>query len=301
MNLDLARLRAHRKPGTVTRVTGVAILPATTGPSPELAAFLAHGERCAWSPKTLRAYRLELLRVERVTGVPLVAADRADLERYLGWLSKRGVKPSTVNKSLVVMKSFTKWALRTDVLTVDPTRSLVQAKEAKILPVHFTPAEARALLDAARSDHDRAAFATAYYLGARASEVVGLRASDVELARGEVRLYGKGKKERRVPLPAALADLLRPLVEASTPGALLYHLTYDGLRHAFGKARQRAGLSRRLTLHKLRHGYATALLEAGVPIHEIKELLGHSSVATTERYAHGRVTDETRARIGSAL
>lgn len=67
------------------------------------------------------------------------------------------------------------------------------------------------------------------------------------------------------------------------------------------KARQRAGLNRRLTLHKLRHGYATALLEAGVPIHEIKELLGHSSVATTERYAHGRVTDETRARIGAAL
>jgi site-specific recombinase XerD len=143
MHLNLSRLRAHRDPDRLARVTGVALLPPTAAPSPELAAFLAHGERCAWSPKTLRAYRLELLRVERITGAPLVAADRADLERYLGWLSKRGVKASTVNKSLVVMKSFTKWALRTDVLTIDPTRSLVQAKEAKILPVHFTPAEAR--------------------------------------------------------------------------------------------------------------------------------------------------------------
>lgn len=279
--------------------------------SAEAVAYLGALRRRNCSPKTLRAYRLELLRVERVLGMPVVQAGHRDVERYLTWVGERTVagkpvKSCTVNKALNVLRGVSKWGVRQGLITVDPTGRIDPAKEPKKLPIHLDSAEVEALLTAANAGRNAARnvamLATTYYLGARASEVAGLELADVDFAGGTVRLFGKGSKERRVPLPEALAGLLRAwLAERGEGPGQVFGVTYDGMRAVFNAARERARLPRRYTLHKLRHTYATRLLDAGVPPHEIQPLLGHASITTTMIYAHARVKAETVQRIAEAL
>lgn len=277
--------------------------------------FLAAGEVRGWSPRTIRSYRLELLRIERETKRAVVDLDHAALRDYLAWLARRGVRLSSVNKAINVVRSWAKWALREGVIACDPSARIEHAKEDQTIAPEMTKAEVHQLLDAARDGRgalglrDAAMLGTAYYLGARASEVVGLQLAAIDRAAGTVRLFGKGRKERIVPAHLAWLALVDAwLAERPEPCPYLFTswksgepCTYSCLLTAFRRARDAAGLPRKYHPHTLRHSFATHLLEGGFLPHEIQPLLGHASLTTTMRYAHNKPPADARRRIGEAL
>ena len=299
--------------------------PATARLSDEAVAYLGALRRRNCSPKTLKSYRLELLRFEREMGKPVIQATHMDVDRYLNWVGDgpaRGaapVLPCTVNKSLNVLRSLSKWAIKMDLITTDPTRKAENAKEAKRLPKRPSPEDLRAMLTVLASDNtprgrrDRAMIAGLYYMGARASEVVHLTFADIDLPAGRVRLFGKGSKERMVPLvPDYEAILFRwlavhpagagPVFVDLRPRMYGRPLTYSALLFAFRCTSRRAGMAGKgYTPHKLRHAFATTALRKGLALDKIQKLLGHSSVSTTQIYAQTFIGRDVDVSLAAAL
>lgn len=287
-----------------------------TGLSPVIVDYLTWTESAAYSQKTRRSYRLELTRIERETGRSLVDVKTSDLETFTLWLTRRGVRATTVRKAIDVIGSWCRWAVDHDVRPDNPAMKLRKPRPDKRLRHAVPAAHVRQLLDHLGADgtirgrRDLAMVATAYYLGARASEVVGL---DVAHVAGEdARLWGKGRKERLVPIAAELRAVLAswlavhptgagPLFVTLPPHVLRgQRLRYDALRHVINAGCPAAGLPH-YTLHQLRHSFATRLLNADVRLDVIQGLLGHASIATTQGYAHTERPADLLSQIGRAL
>ncbi len=192
---------------------------------------------------------------------------------------------------------------------------MTTVREPRRLPVILSPEEVRRLLDAAPGLKYKAALSLAYGAGLRASEVVSLKVSDIDSdsERMVIRVeQGKGRKDRYAMLPPALLDLLRAWWLAARergvmlPGGWLFPgqnpvnpLTTRQLRRAFDSAKEAAGIDKRVSLHTLRHCFATHLLEQKVDIRVIQVLLGHKKLDTTARYA--RVASTTLRAVKSPL
>ena len=176
---------------------------------------------------------------------------------------------------------------------------MTTVREPRKLPVILSPQEVTRLLDAAPGLKYRAALSAAYGAGLRASEVVSLKLSDIDSNRMVIRVeQGKGRKDRYAMLSAPLLELLRAWWLAARdrgvmlPGGWLFPgqnpvnpLTTRQLRRAFHGAREAAGIDKRVSLHTLRHCFATHLLEQKVDIRVIQVLLGHKKLDTTARYS----------------
>lgn len=159
------------------------------------------------------------------------------------------------------------------------------------LPSSLRGDEPDRLLHQSAGPRDRLLYQCGLYLGLRVSELVGLAVEDIDLSRGVCTVrHGKGDKDRAVPIPAKLLPELRAWIGERQTGWLFPsprgagHLSARAVQVSIRKAAQRAGIARHVTPHKLRHSYATNLLRRGADIVEIKELLGHSSIATTQVY-----------------
>lgn len=188
------------------------------------------------------------------------------------------------------------------------TLPLLQAGRAHPLPAVLSLAEVHALLQAAPAPHYRAFFATVYSCGLRLQEARNLEVSDIDAARGLLHVHrGKGARDRMVPLPHATLELLRrhwcvhrhprrlfPAIgrgnrrlSPSSAGAAAEAITRSSIHDAFRRARDTAGIIKRgVSLHTLRHSYATHLLEAGVNLPAISRFLGHARIQTTLIYVH---------------
>lgn len=230
---------------------------------------------------------------------------REDIRSYLTHLHKTGVSPATEAHVLTIITSFHRFLVLEHKTENDASLGLHRPKQARRLPVVLSASEIDRLLavigDETPEDwRDRAMVELCFYSGLRVSELVGLSLSDLHFNTGLVTLHGKGAKERIVPLSAtsmqSLSDYLakaRPLLAASTTSdaVFLSRKTHQALdRQSFNvilkKKAALAGINKPVSPHKLRHTYATELLENGMDIRLIQELLGHESVATTEIYTH---------------
>ena len=164
---------------------------------------------------------------------------------------------------------------------------------ARRLPVFLREPEARAVLAAARTDEERLVLQLGLYLGLRVSEICKLRVEDLDLGDEPTAFIGqaKGDKDRYVPIPRRLVPDLCHAISGRAAGPLLHNRRWHRYstrtiqRWALRIARD-AGLTKHVTPHKWRHTYATELLRRGADVLEIRDLLGHSSVATTQIYAH---------------
>jgi integrase/recombinase XerD len=203
---------------------------------------------------------------------------------------------------LSAVRSFHRFLLREGVVTADPTLAVVRPRLPRSLPHPISVDEVLRLLDAPdpaapRGLRDRAMLELLYGAGLRISELVGLDVDDVDLEEGSVRVLGKGGKEREVPVGRYARDAVssylrdeRPtLAAAATRGALFLNarggrLTRQSCDRILKEQVRRAGLERSVTLHTLRHSFATHLLEGGADVRVVQELLGHASVATTQIY-----------------
>ena len=268
----------------------------------------------AVSPHTRKAYLDDVGRF----GAFLAAfsgADPGDLETgdvdtlavrsWLAALRAEGHARSSIVRRLSALRAFFTWLEREGLAEGNPARGVATPRTDKPLPVSLSVDEAEAVVEAPAPDtglglRDRALLELLYGTGLRVSELVGLSLADVDLPGRQVRTLGKGRKERIVPFGAKAAEALAAWLPARLAllagrrvrGEPLFlnarggRLTDRSVRRVLVSALSAADVSRHASPHALRHSFATHLLAAGADLRTIQELLGHASLATTQKYTH---------------
>lgn len=231
--------------------------------------------------------------------------DNLDADIVRAWMaarSARGRNPRTVAKDLSALRSLYKYLLRMGRVGTDPTRLLRSPKAHPPLPAFIKTGEMDRLLDGVQfpdtdeGARDRTILLTLYTTGLRVSELIGLDTTDIDLARGQLRVTGKRSKQRIVPFGAELAEALRTWLArrggtGSGPhpvftGAGGRRITYAAVRSLVVRYLSLVTTQKKKSPHVLRHTFATAMLSHGADLEAIKELLGHESIRTTEVYTH---------------
>lgn len=259
------------------------------------------------SPHTVAAYVRDVADLATFcTDLAIVDPDEVELlvlRRYLADLGERGLARATVARRASTVRTFFRFLARDGRVTRDPAQLLGTPKQGRTLPRVLRPEQVAAVLlapDPATPTglRDRALLELLYATGARVSEACGLDLAAVDVPQGLVRLYGKGRKERIVPLGEPSLDALAAYLERAratfcggvASDALFLNGRGDRLgtrdaRSVVERAGRAAGVGH-VTPHTLRHSYATHLLEGGADLRAVQELLGHASLATTQRYTH---------------
>lgn len=269
--------------------------------------FLAHltVERNL-SPRTIESYARDLRQFSVWLDdqhIELGAIERSSLRNYLGSRRDAGLSPRSAARALSALRSFFRFLLQTEVLTTDPTANLKSPSLWRTVPHALTTEEIDALLAAPDTSttlglRDRAMFETLYATGLRVSELVGLTLDRVRLDPGFVRVLGKGRKERLVPLGASAVARLDDYFGRSRPELNRNHRSEVFLNHRGGKLTRQgfwkilrgqavaAGMTSPISPHIVRHSFATHLVENGADLRAVQMMLGHTSLTTTEIYTH---------------
>jgi site-specific recombinase XerD len=283
------------------------------------------------SPYTLRNYRQTLAEFlgwflgDRKAMPDWPALNRDDFRGYLRFLGRSGLSRAAIQLRFSALRSLYKFLIRRGRAQTSPIKSIVLPKAPQRLPRFLTAAQMLDLLKAPllefeerknASDEpvspapwarDTAILETIYSCGLRISELCGLQAADIDRAEQVVRVRGKGRKERLVPIGAPALEAIRlywKLLETEVAGSTpVFHADVDQLSPMYPRLIQlrlkryleRARLDPHLTPHKLRHSYATHLLDAGADLRSVQELLGHAHLVTTQVYTH--VTTERLKKV----
>ncbi|MFM8944894.1 MAG: tyrosine recombinase [Actinomycetota bacterium] len=274
--------------------------------------FVAHlADERRLSPNTVEAYRRDLEQLVTFLGRAhgsLGSANHHDLRRFLAQQSTRGYARASIARRVGAIRTFYRWAAARGLVATDPAETLGRPKVVSRLPSVLRPRDAAALVEApAAADdadetdvaivlRDRAILELLYGSGLRVGEVAGLTTDRVDLERGRVTVMGKGSKEREVPLSDPAVEALESYLDAARATLAAERSTtlfFNRRRKAITPRDIRAMIERlvgptgrRVTPHTFRHSFATHLLEGGADIRAVQELLGHASVATTQRYTH---------------
>jgi integrase/recombinase XerD len=283
-------------------------------------------EQELWTGFYLDRY-LDHLRVERRLSPMTVASYRGDLVRFFRHLAQMGIRePSGVNQNVLVrylldlktraglsersisrgisaLRSYFRFLRWEESLPVDPTEFIDSPRTWRKLPSVLSRADVERLLDAtggkANSLRDRAILELMYATGVRVSELVNLSVNDLNIREGYVRVMGKGKKERVVPVGRTAVAWIKRYLREQRPqlgkrrradnlflnrrgGALTRVGVWKILKHCL----QVSGIGRAASPHTLRHSFATHLLEGGADLRAVQEMLGHSDISTTQIYTH---------------
>jgi integrase/recombinase XerD len=260
------------------------------------------------SGRTSEAYqrdvtRLVLFAVAKGAPSPVDLTARL-LRTYVYHLKDLGLAPASIRRNVSAARTYFRFLLADGHVVRDPTERLETPKRWRTLPDVLTVAEVKALLEAPTVDdplyfRDRALLELAYGAGLRVSEWIGIGTRDVLLEDALVRVFGKGGKERLVPIGrSAIGALaiyqreLRPRLERGKGrGALFLNargepLTRMGAWKILRRYVERAGLTKHVSPHTLRHSFATHLLEGGADLRAVQEMLGHADISTTQIYTH---------------
>ncbi|MDR2697922.1 MAG: tyrosine-type recombinase/integrase [Holophagales bacterium] len=277
--------------------------------SAQIKAFLLEQRARAVSIHTQRAQRADLEKLE-------IHARR---EKWNGWavkpkilrhfaleLGKRGLDPASQARILSTTRAFYEWMFETGRLQNNPASSLRNPKQPKRLPAFLTEGESWNLLESIEpadfvTSRTRCIFELLYACGLRVSELTGLNHQHLDMAEYTVRVLGKGDKERLVPFHAAAAKSLEIYMNFRSdflasknlpPNAAIFinqkggRLTAMSVRNFLNQALEQATVRAKISPHALRHSFATHLLSRGMDLRAIQELLGHSSLSTTQKYTH---------------
>jgi integrase/recombinase XerD len=260
------------------------------------------------SPHTVSAYLRDLRRLGEFGLSRGVSAPsgftRTMLRDFIFLLKDLGLSPATIRRSISSTRTYFSFLVGEGILRDDPSDRLETPKRWRTLPDTLSVTDMEAILAAAATDRplawrDRALLELAYGAGLRVSELCGLGLSDLVLEEGLVRVLGKGSKERLVPIGRGVIGIvsvylhtLRPSLDrGKSKGRLLLNARGEPLSRvgAWGvvkQAAERAGITKRVTPHTLRHSFATHLLEGGADLRAVQEMLGHADLWTTQIYTH---------------
>jgi integrase/recombinase XerD len=261
------------------------------------------------SPATTDAYRQDLRGFLADCDTSLDLIGRAEVLAFLARRMRSGAGTNSVVRQLSCLRQFFAWALRERHVAADPMLDLEGPRKPRSLPGTLSAREVEALIRAPAGDtpldrRDRAILETLYATGMRVSELVGVSLSRVNLGQGVIRVLGKGGRERLVPLGEAAIEAigrwlrvraeLRPredrLFVSRTGRPLSRQVVWSRIRHWA----QRAGIREAVYPHRLRHSFATHLLDNGADLRVVQMLLGHADLSTTQVYTH-----VSRARLKS--
>ena len=283
---------------------------------------------------TLDAF-IDFLSVERGLSPNTIEAYFLDTREFLGFISHRKVdfrevtrenisdflqflytdrSPRTVGRKIVTLRTFYRFLLQDGYVDHDPTENLEAPKTWKTLPKYLTQDEVEALLSQPdRSTilglRDRTMLEILYATGLRVTELVSLQAGEINLEAGIIRTFGKGNKERFVPLGETARDFIEeyrekalPQLRKKSPSSPYFFISQKGtplsrqhfwlLLKKYGRL---AGIRKPLSPHVIRHSFATHLLENGADLRSVQVMLGHSSISTTQIYTH--ITRERLKKI----
>ncbi|MCP1726146.1 integrase/recombinase XerD [Natronospira proteinivora] len=259
------------------------------------------------SENTLAAYRADLQNLAKwAQGVEreVETLARDDILEFLAWRVQQGARPRSTARQLSSIRRYFRYLVREGRRSDDPSSDIEMPRLGRPLPKSLGESEVEALLAAPEVEkplglRDRAMLELLYATGLRVSELVSLRLDQVNLRQGVIRINGKGERERLVPLGEESQAWLQRYVEEGRSGILggrqspfLFptrrseHMTRQAFWHIIKRYAQRAGISRGLSPHTLRHAFATHLLNNGADLRVVQMLLGHSDVSTTQIYTH---------------
>jgi len=282
----------------------------------EIEDFLRHlADERQLAANTLKAYRRDLSQLESFLGGYLgrqswrwsdPEVDRLAIRAFLGWLTRKGLAKRSVARKLAAARTFFAFLHQEERIPSNPGRTVRAPKLDKRLPGHLTSSDVRVIFEHAESGAARntlsgtrglAVLELLYGSGLRLSELYALDLSSIDQATGQVRVLGKGSKERIVPVTGsalrAVARYRPRRDEVAQPGEIALFVNARGgrlsrrsIQGIVRDALERAAGGRGLSTHALRHSFATHLMEAGADLLAVKELLGHVSLSTTQIYTH---------------
>lgn len=260
------------------------------------------------SSHTISSYRRDLIQLAEYLEerkARLRDIDNVVLRGFLARLHQRGNKKSTMARKLASIRSFLQFCLRKGWLEDNPARVMSTPKQEKHVPSFLSEEEMSHFLDLPQKPddvlgmRDRALMELLYATGIRVSELVGMDVDDINILERLIRVKGKGKKERLLPFGRKAEESLRPYIRLrptinkgkieAKPLFLNYRgerLTARSVERIVDKYLHRAALKRKISPHSLRHSFASHLLSRGADLRVIQELLGHESLATTQKYTH---------------
>jgi len=252
-----------------------------------------------YSKHTLSNYKIDLEEFFLyLAETPIERVDYFHLRRYLGNLRGKNLKTRTVARKLSSLRSFFKFLVREGLVKKNPSTLLMTPKLEKKLPKFLSEADATRLVDGVTgtdeaSLRDRAILETLYSTGMRVSELVSLNLDRVDFISNIVKVLGKGKKERLLPIGETALKVVKQYVDARThksDAVFLNHhgrrLTDRSVRDIVNKYILKASIQGKMSPHGLRHSFATHLLNAGADLRSVQELLGHVNLSTTQIYTH---------------
>jgi integrase/recombinase XerD len=228
----------------------------------------------------------------------------AQLREFIYFLKDLGLAATTIRRQVSALRTYYRFLVGEGIVARDPSERIESPKRWRTLPAVLTVADIEKLLAAPNTDEplairDRALLEFAYATGVRVSELVGLTLQDILFEEGVARVFGKGAKERLVPVGrralgavALYAREIRPTLDRGVGRGALFLNARGGALSRVGawgvikKMAKRAGLTKRVTPHTLRHTFATHLLEGGADLRAVQEMLGHADLSTTQLYTH---------------
>ena len=258
------------------------------------------------SSHTLKNYAIDLREFTKAVGdKPIADVTYLDIRTFLALLKNRNYSKSSIARKLACLRSFFKCLVRENVLKSNPALEISTPKREKRLPKFLDPTEVTSLLEAPPKNtwegkRDRAILETLYSSGLRVSELVGLNYDDVDFFSGLLRVRGKGKKERIVPIGEIAARAIQDYLahkpartgESTASKKPLYlnrsggRLTDRSVRRMMIKYARHIALKKEISPHTLRHSFATHMLDRGADLRSVQELLGHENLSTTQIYTH---------------
>lgn len=251
------------------------------------------------SKHTILNYRRDLDEFKKFLGeTQLENVDYLALRKFLSTLREKNLKSRSISRKLSCLRSFFRFLNREGFLKNDPTQAVSSPKLERYLPIFLTEDEVTKLIESPDAKElsglrDRAILETFYSTGIRISELVGLNLENIDFFGAVVKVSGKGKKERMVPIGDKALRAIRDYTEQrkqQAPAAFLNkngrRITDRGVRLVLDKYIQRTALRENISPHSLRHSFATHLLNRGADLRSVQELLGHANLSTTQIYTH---------------
>ncbi|MFH1644865.1 MAG: tyrosine recombinase XerC [Candidatus Omnitrophota bacterium] len=253
------------------------------------------------SEHTLKNYKIDLEEFFLfLRDVKLEDINYISVRKFLAYLRDKGMARTSIGRKLSCLRSFFRFLIREGVVENNPVASVSTPKKEKKLPNFLQEEEVLRLLEVPVGDangfRDKAILETFYSTGMRVSELVGLKISDCDLIGGVVKVFGKGKKERLIPIGEKAISAIRAYINNSKDarGSIkTLFLNRDNNRMNPRSVRRvvksyllKANLKTSISPHSLRHSFATHLLNRGADLRSVQELLGHASLSTTQIYTH---------------
>jgi len=268
-------------------------------------AYLKHEKNA--SPHTIACYKRDLLQLEQYLEqrkMDLKEVDNIALRGFLAMLYGRGEKKSTASRKLAAIRSFFQYCVRKRWMEDNPAKVVSTPKQEKPVPSFLSEEEMEEFLDLPQTNkpldmRDKAMLELLYATGIRVSELVGINLEDLKFTERLIRIRGKGKKERLVLFGRKAEESLRSYMRTRSlinkgrieekPLFLNYRgrkLSSRSVERTVDKYIRQSALRRKISPHSLRHSFASHLLSRGADLRVIQELLGHESLATTQKYTH---------------